>query len=113
MARNARFWLATVCLLLVSSAQASININVKAVEKTVVFLYAADSSGTAVDGNRPIGTGFLVEIPLLSDAKRSYRVLVTARHIVDTVWAKCPMLINPSAIYARLNKKIMTQLQVT
>jgi hypothetical protein len=102
---KARIWLTTMCLLIFSSAHASININVEAVEKTVVFLYAADATGDAVDGNKPIGTGFLVGVPLQSDAKRGYRVLVTARHIVDPVWAKCPTVINAAAIYARLNKK--------
>jgi hypothetical protein len=84
---------------------ASININVDAVQKTVVFLYAATASGDAVDSNHPIGTGFFVEIPLKSDPKHAYRVLVTARHMVDPTWAKCPTSINPTAIYARLNKK--------
>jgi hypothetical protein len=36
-------------------AQATININVDAVQKSVVFLYAANAQG-AVDKNRPIGT---------------------------------------------------------
>ena len=85
------------------AAQATININVDAVQKSVVFLYAADAQG-AVDRNRPIGTGFLVGIPLKSDPKRMYGVLVTARHMVDPTWAKCSGA-NPSIIYMRLNKK--------
>jgi hypothetical protein len=104
MAHKARAWLTIACLLVFSSAQASININVEAVEKTVVFLYAADPGGTAVDSNRPIGTAFFVAIPLKSDPHRSYRVLVTARHMLDPVWAKCPTA-NPTVVYARLNKK--------
>lgn len=87
-------------------AQATININVDAVQKSVVFLYAADAQG-AVDRNRPIGTGFLVGIPLKSDAKRLYAVLVTARHMFDPTWAKCGVA-NPNVIYMRLNKKSYT-----
>ena len=44
-------------LSLFSLAPAAININVDAVQKSVVFLYAANASG-AVDVNRPIGTAF-------------------------------------------------------
>jgi len=76
---------------------------VEAVQKAVVFLYAADASG-AVDKNKPIGTGFLISIPTNADPKRIYPVLVTARHIFDPTWAKCGVE-NPSIIYARLNKK--------
>lgn len=82
---------------------ASININVDAVQKTVVFLYSADANG-AVDKTRPMGTGFLVFIPLKSDPKHGYRVLVTARHMLDPAWAKCGVE-NPNVIYARVNKK--------
>jgi hypothetical protein len=91
---------------LCASADATININVDAVQKSVVFLYAADAQGE-VDENRPIGTGFLVGIPLKSDPKRSYAVLVTARHMVDPTWAKCPIT-NPDIIYMRLNKRTYT-----
>src|ERR1039458_1614001 len=82
---------------------ASININVDAVQKSILLLYAADPNG-AVDKTRPIGTGFLVFIPLKSDPKHGYRVLVTARHMLDPTWAKCGIE-NPSVIYARVNKK--------
>jgi len=84
-------------------ASASININVQAVQKTVVFLYAANATG-GVNKNGPLGTGFLVEVPLKSDPKKSYRVLVTARHILDPTWANCSVE-NPKVIYARVNKK--------
>jgi hypothetical protein len=81
-------------------AQATININVEAVQKSVVFLYAARADGS-VDKNKPIGTGFLVGIPIKSDSNRSYAVLVTARHMVDPTWAKCGIA-NPSVVYMRL-----------
>ncbi len=93
-------------LLLVSQVHASININVEAVQKSVAFLYAADSHGD-VDKTKPIGTGFFVEIPLKSDPQRAYRVLVTARHMVDPTWAQCGQA-NPEVIYARVNKKTYT-----
>ena len=92
-----------VSVWICSPLWASININVDAVQKTVVFLYAADANG-AVDRTKPRGTGFLVGIPLKSDPKRNYTVLVTARHILDPVWAKCGGE-NPNIIYARVNKK--------
>ena len=82
---------------------ASINIDVDAVQKSVVFLYAADAKG-AVDPAKPVGTGFLVEVPLASDPKHAYRVLVTARHVFDPEWAGCSQN-DPDVIYARLNKK--------
>ena len=46
-----------------SPAQATININVDAVQKTVVFIYGAAANG-AVDRNKPMGTGFLVAVPI-------------------------------------------------
>jgi hypothetical protein len=91
-------------LLLFRSAQASININVEAVQKSIVFLYAADASG-AVDSSKPIGTGFFVAIPLKSNPESGYVVVVTARHMLDPMWAKCPVASNPGVVYARLNKK--------
>jgi hypothetical protein len=68
-----RFKISFLCVAMAAimdwlPAQATININVEAVQKSVVFLYAADAQG-AVDKNRPIGTGFLVGIPLKSDPK--------------------------------------------
>lgn len=99
--RNLVLYLAT-CLVIGRPTSAAVNINTDAVQKTVVFLYPANANGTAAE--TPIGTGFLVEIPLTSDAKRAYRVLVTARHMVDPAWAKCSQP-NPTLIYARLNKR--------
>lgn len=106
--RPAAFFCATLVSLLILClpTNATININTDAVQKSVVFLYPADAQGN-VDRNRPVGTGFLVSIPLKSDPKSSYVVLVTARHMVDPNWAKCPA-INPTIIYMRLNKKDYT-----
>ncbi len=83
--------------------KAAININTEAVQKSVTFLYEAGGDGL-INTSKPLGTGFIVSIPLRSDPNRSYIVLVTARHIVDPQWAHCQNP-NPSAIYARFNKK--------
>ncbi|PYY03034.1 MAG: hypothetical protein DMG69_33265 [Acidobacteria bacterium] len=93
-------WLLLASLV---TAQARININTDAVKKAVVFLYAAKESGE-VDPDKPVGTGFLVEVPLQSSPLRAYKLLVTARHIVEPQWALCQAP-NPRLIYARLNKK--------
>jgi hypothetical protein len=45
-----------------------------------------------------------VQIPLLSDPKSAYVVLVTARHMVDPAWSHCPDG-QPQIIYLRYNKK--------
>ena len=60
-------------------------------------------SGKPDDPQKSLGTGFLLRVPLASDAKKFYILLVTARHIVDPEWAKCGTS-NPQIIYARLNK---------
>jgi hypothetical protein len=101
MTQSVRFY----CLLFFTSFElnASININVDAVQKSVVFLYAARATGD-VDASKPIGTGFWVQVPLKSNPKRAYQFLVTARHMVDPAWAKCEQP-NPSVMYARVNKK--------
>jgi hypothetical protein len=83
-------------------SDAKININVDAVENSVVFLYSADSNGTA-DKDRPLGTGFMLQVGHKSDPKHVYLFILTARHIIDPVWAKCNRP-NPDLIYARVNK---------
>jgi hypothetical protein len=90
-------------LVFCASMQAALNVNIEAVQQSVVFLYGADRSGD-VDPKKELGTGFFVRIPLRSDPKHGYMVLVTARHILDPQWAKCSDP-NPTTIYARLNKK--------
>ena len=85
--------IAAYLLLLTIRATAGININVEAVKKLVVFLYGADTSEN-LDATKSLGTGFLVEVPLLSHPERSYILLVTARHIVDPQWAHCSS-VNP------------------
>jgi hypothetical protein len=84
-------------------AKATLNINTDVVKKSVVFIYAGDNAGHA-DPTRPMGTGFFVTVPLLSNASQGYLLLVTARHIVDPAWAHCPDS-QPQMIYFRLNTK--------
>jgi hypothetical protein len=52
----------------------------------------------------PLGTGFLVSIPLTTNPQRAYKVLVTARHMVDPQWAEC-LSQGPPKIFLRMNKK--------
>src|SRR5271157_504391 len=87
--------------VLASLAEARININTDAVQKSVVFLYRAHSE-TEADTTKPLGTAFLVSVPTV-DKTQTYLLLVTARHIVEPQWAFCSEP-NPSVIFARLNR---------
>ena len=102
--RRASRYAALPLLLAVFTARApaALNINTEVVQSSVVFLYGPDDAGKA-DPQKEVGTGFLVRVPLTSDAKKSFILLVTARHIVDPQWAKCTEP-NPSLVYARMNK---------
>jgi hypothetical protein len=95
---------ALICFTCFCSAlKAAIPLNVDAIQKTVVFLYAEKSG--QLDASQPVGTGFFVSAQLKgSQPPQKYTVLVTARHIVDPQWAKCQGG-NPTTLYARLNKK--------
>jgi hypothetical protein len=84
-------------------AQSLIPINTEAVKRAVVFLYAADAAGQP-DTARELATGFLLEIQTRSDPTKSYFALVTARHVVDPVWA-CAAPQNPASMYASVNRK--------
>jgi hypothetical protein len=77
----------------------SMPFNVGIVKKSIVFLYYPKGAA-----DFEVGTGFLVEIPSKEDPKRTYVVIVTARHIVDPEWEGCTWK-NPSQIYARVNVK--------
>ncbi|HTV90113.1 MAG TPA: hypothetical protein VME41_13950 [Stellaceae bacterium] len=89
----------------IAAARAAANLDLKSLTKTVVELYAANAAGNGPDLKRPIGAGFLLEIPLLANPNQSYKALVTARHVVDPAWAKCPSATDPAVVYARVNKR--------
>ena len=97
-------------LLLVPHALAG-RILVDAVDKMVVFIYAAKPDG-AVDPSKPMGSGFLVlvpktgsENPLGKEAKTEGAMpLVTARHMFDPQWSFCPGP-PPATVYLRVNTK--------
>lgn len=85
------------------SAASLLPIDTDVVKRSVVFIFGADGNGQP-NKTQEVGTGFLVEIPSLADPTKSYIVLITARHVVDPVWAHAGTT-NPSMLYARLNKK--------
>lgn len=92
-----------VCLLASSSlCEARIDLNTELVKSSLVFLYSSDAAGK-VPVN-PIGTGFFLTVPRISNPNRGSLLLVTARHIVDPAWLGCD-LTNPVRLFARLNKK--------
>lgn len=84
--------------------RATENINTQFLKKTIVYLYRGDAIGHP-DPGQPLGTGFLVRVPLLTDPTLSYVVLVTARHMVDPGWNHCPD-VQPQVVYVRYNKKV-------
>jgi hypothetical protein len=101
--RFVRFGCFGLSVLGTIKTSASVTVNTEYVNKPVVFLYAADAAGN-VAPDKPLGTGFIVQAPKVSDPKSSYKLLVTARHIVDPQWAHCPDQ-NPARIFMRINKK--------
>ncbi len=85
-----------------SPSSGAININVEYVRRSVVFIYAADGAGNA-DPNKPLGTGFIIQVPKISDPGKAWKLLVTARHVVDPQWAQCPA--SATKLFMRVNKK--------
>jgi hypothetical protein len=69
------------------------------IPRAVLFLYA----GTGAKEVKPSGTAFIVTVPQSGDPSRFLRFLITARHLVDPIWAKC----EPPAVHLsiRFNKK--------
>jgi len=92
-----------VCLAGSLKCRASMTVNTDYIKKPVVFLYSSDVAGN-VDPNKPLGTGFIVQVVKVTDPGQSYKILVTARHIVDPQWANCPSQ-DPVKIFMRINKK--------
>jgi hypothetical protein len=89
-------------LFFVSSgiAQALTSLNVDVITRSVVFFFASDPAGNAVK-DKFVATGFLVLVPNKS-GDATYPLLVTARHVVDPVWAGCASN-DPPRLYIRVN----------
>lgn len=96
---NSFVFIALICATTFSLARVPFDTDF--VGRTVVFLYGAKPDGTA-DTRAPIGTGFLIRVPHLSDQDVTV-VLVTARHIFDPLWARCAVERNPAVIFVRIN----------
>jgi hypothetical protein len=99
--RMLRFVLSLVlCFLPLETGKAITVLDASTVNKSVVFLFGADSAGVR---NDQLATGFLVGVPNKNEQNSSY-FLVTARHVVDPVWAGCSTA-NPNQLFVRVNKK--------
>lgn len=86
------------------SLWAGTTIQTEIVRKAIVFIYAANATGTDADSANPMGTGFLVFMHVKGDAHKGALMLITARHIVDPDWLYCPIP-QPEVIFIRLNNK--------
>ncbi len=93
--------IATLIILLSSEIHAITSLDVKVLNETVVFFFAADSDGHVLM-DRQVGTGFLLTVPRKTGGA-PYWMLVTARHVVDPDWMRCPEA-NPDLLYLRVNK---------
>jgi hypothetical protein len=93
--------LASAVFFLLSSqaGNAFTSIDIEGVNKAVVFLFDQSTA----EASKHVATGFLMTMPSKTDPKAGYAVLVTARHVVDPVWAGCPGP-NPTRLFARANK---------
>jgi hypothetical protein len=90
-----------VCLFPLRVGHATTAIDTNFVNKSVVFFFAADSAGHVLP-NKQIATGFLVMVPSAKTGQPGYPFLVTARHVVDPVWAGCERT-NPTRLFVRIN----------
>ena len=68
-----------------------------------VFFVFKDSPEPNTQRTLPIATSFVVSVPNM-DHRTLARFLVTARHVVDPIWAHCADT-NPSSIEIRLNRR--------
>ena len=89
-----------LCGSLLCTAFATSSLDTNFVAKTVVFSFAADSHGNVLK-DKLVATGFLIVVPNKGE-KPAYRLLVTARHVVDPEWVGCTGQ-NPSKLFARVN----------
>jgi hypothetical protein len=93
-------WSLLLLTLSVEVGNAITSIDTKFVNKTVVFFFAPDASGQP-SRDKLVATGFLLVVPSKS-GQTSYPLLITARHVVDPIWAGCAAT-NPSRLFVRVN----------
>jgi hypothetical protein len=86
-----------------TTASAVVGFDAKTFSKSIVFLYGADSSGNVIP-DREVGTAFLVMVRMKEDPNHVLQLVITARHIVDPIWAGCAT-VNPNRLFARINTK--------
>jgi hypothetical protein len=89
-----------VWTLTLDGAHAVTSLNVPVITKSIVFFFAADAQGNVLT-DKLVATGFLIIVPN-KNGQNTYPLLVTARHVVDPVWAGCE-LTNPTRLYIRVN----------
>jgi len=90
-----------LCVLLSGVSHAITSLDTSFVNKSVVFFFSADRNGHVLK-DKQFATGFLLMVPSKS-GKTQYPLLVTARHVVDGVWAGCETT-NPTRLFLRVNK---------
>lgn len=91
-----------LCVLPFDVGHAITSIDTKLANQSVVFLFAADSTGHVLT-NVQVATGFLIGVPA-KNGQNLYPLLITARHVVDPLWAGCAST-NPTRFFLRVNKK--------
>jgi hypothetical protein len=89
-----------LCALSSGSVHAMTSLNISVVTKSIVFFFASDPAGNVIK-DKLVATGFLVLVPNRG-GENTYPLLVTARHVVDPVWAGCEVS-NPTRLYIRVN----------
>src|ERR1700689_1973096 len=87
-----------LCSLPFTVSRAITSLDTAFLNKTVVFFFQADHAGKAT--NKLDATGFLIMVPSRADPNK-YPLLVTARHVVDPVWAGCAST-NPTRLFVRV-----------
>jgi hypothetical protein len=83
------------------NAQSTVDLD--KVQRAIVFLYGADQHGHE-NASAPLATGFFTVVPFKNDPLHGPLLLITARHVLDPVWAGCAP-VNPTRLFMRLNAK--------
>jgi hypothetical protein len=91
-----------LCVSPFNTGCAATAIDTAGVNKSVVFFFGADPEGHVLPNNQ-LATGFLIMVTGKS-GQNTYPLLVTARHVVDPLWAGCAPA-NPARLFLRVNNK--------